>query len=35
MPSVDQMLADAYSQAGHPEKAEPIYAKMALAHPER
>ena len=27
------MLADAYSQAGHPEKADPIYAKMALAHP--
>ncbi len=32
--SVDQMLADAYSQAGHPEKADPIYARMALAHPE-
>ena len=31
--SVDQMLADAYSQAGHPEKADPIYAKMALAQP--
>ena len=31
--SVDQMLADAYSQAGHPEKADPIYARMALAHP--
>ena len=32
--SVDQMLADAYSQAGHPEKADPIYARMALAHPD-
>jgi predicted Zn-dependent protease len=32
--SVDQMLADAYSQAGHPEKADPIYARMVLAHPE-
>jgi len=32
--SVDQMLADAYSQAGQPEKADPIYARMALAHPE-
>ena len=31
--SVDQMLADAYSQAGHPEKADPIYARMALAQP--
>ena len=32
--SVGQMLADAYSQAGQPEKAEPIYARMALAHPD-
>ena len=31
--SVDEMLADAYSQAGHPEKADPIYARMALARP--
>ncbi len=31
--SVDQMLADAYAQAGHPEKADPIYARMALANP--
>jgi Flp pilus assembly protein TadD len=31
--SVDQMLADAYGQAGRPEKAEPIYARMALADP--
>jgi Flp pilus assembly protein TadD len=32
-PEVDQMLADAYSEGGHPEKAEPIYARMALANP--
>ena len=32
--SVDEMLADAYSQAGHPEKADPIYARMALARPQ-
>ncbi len=32
--AVDQMLADAYSQAGQPDKADPIYARMALAHPE-
>jgi tetratricopeptide (TPR) repeat protein len=31
--AVDQMLADAYAQAGHPDKAEPLYAKMALADP--
>jgi tetratricopeptide (TPR) repeat protein len=32
--AVDQMLADAYSQAGQPIKADPIYARMAAAHPD-
>ena len=27
------MLADAYVQSGHPEKADPIYAAMAQARP--
>jgi Flp pilus assembly protein TadD len=31
--SVDQMLADAYGQAGHPEQADPIYARLAQANP--
>ncbi len=31
--SVEEMLADAYSQAGDPGKADPIYAKIALARP--
>ncbi len=26
--AVDQMLADAYSQSGHPDKADPIYARL-------
>jgi tetratricopeptide (TPR) repeat protein len=33
-PAVDRMLADAYSQAGHPEKAAPIYAEMAQKNPD-
>lgn len=31
--SVDQMLADAYSDAGQPQKADPLYAKLAQARP--
>jgi tetratricopeptide (TPR) repeat protein len=31
--SVDQMLADAYGQAGHPEQADPIYARLAKSNP--
>ena len=33
--SVDQMLADAYSQAGHPEKADPIYARHGPGPPRQ
>ena len=31
--AVDHMLADAYSQSGHPDKADPIYAKLVSANP--
>ena len=31
--AVDHMLADAYSQSGHPDKADPIYAKLVSSNP--
>jgi Flp pilus assembly protein TadD len=31
--AVSQMLADAYVQSGHPEKADPVYAAMAQERP--